>query len=530
LIFEVILIQLAQMNRKFGAKNPENRQNLKFERGQMLKAVKVVTAAEMARIETLAYEDGFKQEQFMEQAGESVAKHVDEFIQEHALEKKVCFIAGKGNNAGDGFAALCFLLDKGYTVTAWHIFPPTVCSLLCQKMRERFQKKAGVIHTVSNTASIHFEGVILEGLVGTGFKGKAEGILANTIESANHSGLPILSIDIPAGLNGSTGEVGSVAIHATKTIFLEFPKLGFFQNEGWNHVGKLVMGHFGLDKKYKAKANPCCYLFDTSSLSCLLPPLKRTRHKYEAGYVLAFAGSKQMPGAALLASQGALRAGCGIVRLFHPPHMEAELSFAPYELIKESWTTKSLIRLREESKRAKSMLIGPGMGRSSGAKQMIKQLLKETKLPTVIDADALYFLAENPSWKLPKEAILTPHHGEMQRLLSTFKGKSEAQAFADAKGVTLVLKGAPTFIYHPQSLPLIIGHGDPGMATAGSGDVLTGILAAMLAQGLDTKSAACVSVALHAIAGEISADFLTSYCMTASDILHFLPMAFSRAI
>ena len=493
----------------------------------MLKALKVVTAQEMARIESLSFCEGFNEEQFMEQAGKSVAKRVDEFIQEHALEKKVSFVAGKGNNAGDGFVALSFLLDMGYSVTAWHIFPATVCSPLCQKMRERFQKKGGVIHNVSNTVSLHFEGVILEGLVGTGFKGKAEGILANAIECANHARLPILSIDIPAGLSGSTGEVGSVAIHATQTIFLEFPKFGFFQNEGWNHVGKLVAGHFGLDEKYKAKANPCSYLFDTSSLSSLLPPLKRTRHKYEAGYVLAFAGSKQMPGAALLSSMGALRAGCGIVRLFHPPHMEAELSFSPYELIKESWTPKSLPRLREESKRAKAMLIGPGMGRSSSAKQMIKTLLKETKLPTVIDADALYFLAENPSWKLPKKAILTPHHGEMQRLL---KGRSDVQAYVDQSQVTLVLKGAPTFIYHPHSLPLIIGHGDPGMATAGSGDVLTGMLAAMLAQGLDAKTAACVAVALHAIAGEIAADFLTSYCMTASDILHFLPLAFSRAI
>ena len=495
----------------------------------MLKAVKVVTAQEMARVEALAYEEGFHEEQFMQQAGESVAKCVEEFIQDHALQKKVSLIAGKGNNAGDAFACASYLLGRGYSVVAWHIFPLNICSPLCKKMYERFQKMGGVIHNVSKASSIHFEGIILEGLVGNGFKGKAEGILASVIQCANEARLPILSIDIPAGVNGTTGEVGSVAIHATQTIFLEFPKWGFFQNEGWNHVGKLVAGHFGLDKRYRAKANPSAYLFDSSSVSRLLPPIKRTRHKYEAGYVLAFAGSKQMPGAALLASLGALRAGSGIVRLFHPPHMEAELSNAPYELIKEAWIPKSLSRLREESKRAKALLIGPGMGRSPSAKAMIKLLLKETKLPSVIDADALYFIAQNPTWKLPKKAILTPHQGEMQRLLSTFASQS-IQAFVDAKEVTLVLKGAPTFIYHPDSLPLIIGHGDPGMATAGSGDVLTGMLAGMLAQGLDTKTAACIAVCLHAIAGEIAADFLTSYCMTATDILHFLPMAFSRAI
>lgn len=496
----------------------------------MLKALKVVTAQEMARIEALAYADGASEERFMEGAGQSIAKRTVEFIEDRQREKKVTLIVGKGNNGGDGFAAGCALLELGYAVTAWHIFPPSACSALCQKMRARFEKKGGVIHNVSNMASIHFEGVILEGLVGTGFRGKAEGVLASAIECINQSRLPVLAIDIPAGVNGSSGEVGSVAVHATQTFFLEFPKLGFFQNEGWNYVGKLVSAPFGLDKRYKAKANPSAYLFDTTSLSALLPPMKRTRHKYQAGYVLAFAGSKHMPGAAILSSYGALRGGCGIVRLFHPPHMEAELSYAPHELIKEAWTAKSVSRLREEAKRAKSMLIGPGMGRTASGKQTIKTLLKEASLPTVIDADALYFIAHNPSWKLPPESILTPHHGEMQTLLSTYETKKgdKVQAYVEAKKITLVLKGAPTFIYHPGSLPVIIGHGDPGMATAGSGDVLTGVLAAMLAQGLDPKTAACVAVALHAIAGEIAASFLTSYAMTASDILHFLPMAFSR--
>ncbi len=494
----------------------------------MLKALKVVTAQEMARIESLAYADGVSEEQFMEGAGLSIAKRTAEFIEDGQREKKVALIAGKGNNGGDAFAAGCALLDLSYAVTAWHLFPPNACSALCQKMRARFEKKGGIVHTVSNTASIHFEGVILEGLVGTGFRGKAEGILAGAIECVNAARLPVLAIDIPAGVNGSSGEVGSVAIHATQTFFLEFPKLGFFQNDGWNYVGKLISAHFGLDKRYKAKASPSAYLFDTASLA--LPPMQRTRHKYQAGYVLAFAGSKHMPGAAILSSYGALRGGCGIVRLFHPPRMEAELSNAPYELIKEAWTTQWVSRLREEAKRAKSVLIGPGMGCTASAKQMIKTVLKETALPTVIDADALYFIAHNPAWKLPADSILTPHQGEMQALLSTYETKKgdKVQAFVEAKKITLVLKGAPTFIYHPGSLPVIIGHGDPGMATAGSGDVLTGVLAAMLAQGLDPKTAACVAVTLHAIAGEIAAGFLTSYSMTASDILHFLPMAFSR--
>lgn len=240
-----------------------------------------------------------------------------------------------------------------------------------------------------------------------------------------------------------------------------------------------------------------------------------------------------MPGAALLASFAALRAGAGIVRLLHPCGMETELSGAPFELIREGWDGKDLQHLQQEASRAKAMLIGPGIGRSNAAKKMLHQILKKIDLPMVLDADALYFLAEHSSWQLPAGSLLTPHHGEMNLLLSQFtRDKKEllelCQAFAEEKKVTVVLKGAPTFIFHPSAAPLVITRGDPGMATAGSGDVLTGIIAAMVAQGLDARTAAALSVYLHGCSGEAAADFLTSYCMTASDLIDFLPEAFKN--
>ena len=148
----------------------------------------------------------------------------------------------------------------------------------------------------------------------------------------------------------------------------------------------------------------------------------------------------------------------------------------------------------------------------------------------VIDADALFFLAENPSWKLPRGSILTPHQGEMHRLLGEAPSWELCQAFAEEKQVTLVLKGAPTVIFHPGQLPLIITRGDPGMATAGSGDVLTGILAALVAQGLHPRCAAAVGVTLHGVSGEVAARELTSYCMTASDLIGYLPEAFKSVL
>ncbi len=500
----------------------------------MLKGLAVVTAQEMARIERLACDDGASEQRFMDNAGLSIAEITEDFAEEELLPRKVSLIAGKGNNGGDAFAAGLALLDKGFSVSAWHIYPPHACTPLCQQMRKRFEKKGGIVHALSNENAFNYrpEGIILDGLVGTGFKGKAEGILARTIERTNSANLPIIAIDIPSGLNGTSGTVDSVAIRAKKTIYLELPKIGFFIQEGWDHVGQLLRGSFGLDEKYCKGAQPSAYLLDTNTLGQLLPPIKRTRHKYDAGYVLGFAGSKNMPGAAILSSFSTLLAGAGIVRLFHPKDMNAELSAAPYEIIKEEWDGKSLTQIKKESARAKAQFIGPGMGRTKMAQSAIKTLLKHSTLPTVLDADALFFLAHNPACTLPSQCILTPHHGEMHRLLSSFSTKSAdpIQAYVNHKKATLVLKGAPTFVFHDKAIPIIIAHGDPGMATAGSGDVLTGIIAAMLAQGLEPQIAACVAVSLHGIAGEIAASHLTSYCVTASKLMDFLPDAFSTCV
>lgn len=489
----------------------------------MSMSIAVVTVQEMARLEQWACSDGASEKQFMENAGQSIAALTEHFIEENFLPRTVSLIVGKGNNGGDAFAAGLALLDKGFSVTAWHIFPVNACSALCQEMRQRFQKKGGVIHPLAKYRPV---GVILDGLVGTGFKGKAEGVLAQAIEETNAADLPILAIDIPSGLNGTSGAVKSVAIRATQTLFLELPKIGFFINKGWDHVGTLAKAEFGLDHKYKEKAQAAAHLLDPSNV--ILPPIKRTRHKYEAGYVLACAGSKEMPGAAILASYAALLAGAGIVRLFHFKHMAAELSSAPVELIKEEWDGKSVGRIHAECMRAKALLIGPGIGRSKAAQAAIKKVLTFCTLPAVIDADALYFLSEHPKWDLHPHSILTPHRGEMHMLLSSFRaqGHDPIQSYVDHKKTTLVLKGAPTFIFHENATPIIVARGDPGMATAGAGDVLTGMIAAMLAQGLAPLPAACAAVTLHALAGEIGASHLTSYCLTASKILEFIPDAF----
>lgn len=479
----------------------------------------VITADEMKRIEKMAIDAGEDELRFMENAGAGIARIVEAFSPE-----EITLLIGKGNKGGDAFTAGAILLKKGFAVKAYHLYPLEECSPLCQKMGSLF--KGPIIPFTRETT---FEkGVILDGILGTGFHGAASGIVAEAIEKANSSDLPIFAIDVPSGLNGSTGEVGTLAIQAHTTISLGLPKLGFFIGKGWNHIGDLVHVDFGLPQSAIDQANISAHLISEAKAAAALPKMERDRHKYQAGYILAVAGSSGMPGAALMCCQAALKSGAGIVRLFYPKQMKEELVSAPYELIREEWDLVDDHRLIEEAKRAKALMIGPGVGRSEAAEKAVTKILQTTHLPCVIDADALFFIARNKTMKLPEKSILTPHHQEMERILGSPPTFAKCQAFVEEKQVTLLLKGGPTVIFHPATAPLIIPHGDPGMAKAGTGDVLTGIIAAFVAQGLAMRDAAALGALLHALAGEIAAEEETSYCVVATDLILYLPDAIQQ--
>lgn len=239
-----------------------------------------------------------------------------------------------------------------------------------------------------------------------------------------------------------------------------------------------------------------------------------------------------MPGAALLSSLSALRGGAGIVKLLHPEGMQAELSNAPYELIKVPYNPDDVEKISELFDKASALFIGPGIGRSSETKNLLSQLFPQIKKPCVIDADALTLVAEG-ELSLPEHALITPHMGEMLRLLQikppqplNLSFLRVCQSYAEEQRITLILKGGPTFIFHPDTPLHVCPAGDPGMATAGSGDVLTGLLGALLAQGLTPHHAALLGVYIHGLAGEHAALEITSYCVTASDILFYFPEGF----
>lgn len=488
----------------------------------------------MAQIEARAYRDGASEMDFMEEAGSGVALVAHDYAEMHQLDRHILLLCGKGNNAGDAYVAGIHLLHLDYDVAALQLAPIEEASSLCKENHRRFIQEGGRVQEVRTSAEIVFpdHGLIIDGIFGTGFHGSVGEPFATAIRLANSSSLPIIAIDIPSGLHGETGDVEGEAIVAVETAFLGLPKTGFFLKEGWNHVGKLRYVDFGVPQAYIDEAEADLIMSTEDVVRPLLPRIVRNRHKYQRGYVIGLAGSPGMSGAALLSSLAALRGGAGMVRLLHPDGMQAELADAPFELIRIPYHPDDIDGVAELLAKPSALFIGPGMGLTPEKKQFLSRLLPHVQKPCVIDADALTLISEE-KMTLPERSLLTPHMGEMLRLLKlpapqplNLSFLRICQNYAEAEKITLILKGGPTFVFQPDSPIMVNPVGDPGMATAGSGDVLTGLLAALLSQGLTPHQAAILGVYIHGLAGEHAALELSSYCMTASDILFYFPEGF----
>ncbi len=496
--------------------------------------MKIVTSKEMSDLEAKAYKDGMQEEEFMEKAGEGVAFIVSDYIENHFLEPHVLLLCGKGNNAGDAYVAGIRLLEMEFEVTAIQVVPIRDTTPLCRENYNRFMQAGGKLWDGSTPFDELFYsqiGVIVDGLFGTGFRGTVQEPFASIIDFANKTRKPIISIDIPSGLNGETGMIEGETVIATETAFLGLPKLGFFLRDGWDSVGKLRYVDFGLPDEYVEASSSKMIMLTSDFLFPLLPKVRRSRHKYQAGYVVGLACSPDMPGAGIMAATAALRGGAGIVRLLYPEGMRQELSNSAVELIKTPYDPRNPAEVLGYLNKATAVFVGPGMGMEKTTQKLLAEVIPHIEVPCVIDADALNFLAEHKV-TLPGNAILTPHRGEFARLVHKpyfeevdWELLELCQKYADDHKVTLVLKGGPTFIFHHGKPIAVNPMGDPGMATAGSGDVLTGLIAALLAQGMPPQHAAMMGVFIHGNAGEHAALDHTSYCMTATDIINYFPEA-----
>lgn len=496
--------------------------------------MRIVTSKEMAALEAQAYRAGMQEADFMAKAGEGVAFIVGDYIESHGLEPRVLLLCGKGNNAGDAYVAGIHLLEMEYEVTAIQAVPIEQTTLLCRGHHASFLEEGGKVWDGSYPIEHLFfgdMGLIVDGLFGTGFRGTVQEPFASIIELANRSMKPIIAIDIPSGLSGESGAVEGEVIVAAETAFLGLPKVGFFLRDGWDCVGKLRHVDFGLPQQYVDESSAPMVMLTPEFLRPLLPKLRRSRHKYQAGYVVGLAGSATMPGAALLAGMAALRSGAGIVRVLYPEGIRQVFTAAMPELLLTPYQPDDFASLIAEINKASAAFIGPGLGLTEASRQLMRQVIPKIEVPCVLDADALNFLAEEPL-QLPRHAILTPHRGELKRLLHLAAIEevdrellTRCQRYAEEHSVTLILKGGPTFVFHRGKPMAVNPTGDPGMATAGSGDVLTGLIASLLAQGAPPPHASMLGVFLHGHAGEHAALDYTSYCLTATDIVSYFPEA-----
>jgi NAD(P)H-hydrate epimerase len=497
---------------------------------------KIVTSKEMARVEELAIAEGDSRGDgdggaYMLSAGEAIARHIEQFCEKKGLSKTLTVIVGKGNKGGDGYTAAYLLKAKGFEVIVYQLYPMEQCSILCIERASRFLQMNGKVVLAQKGEQLKnpAEGVVLDAIFGTGFIGKIHGVIGEIVQIINGWEIPIISIDIPSGVSGNQGIVEGNAILANQTIALGAYKVGHFLGDGFLHSGEIHLASFGMSGKFNDELNPFAYVISRNILKAYWPKRLRTEHKYKVGQVIAFVGSKRMTGAALLSASAALRSGAGIVKLFHPPGIDEEFITAPYELIKSSWVNYDEVLI--ELKRSKSAIIGPGLGRSHETLLFLQTLIPKIDIPIVLDADALFFYNRLPKVSAP--LILTPHEGELLQLLNLEKRPQDpielimkTQKFVHEEQVTLIYKGAPTFIFHPNKHPLIAPYGCAGMATAGSGDVLTGMVGAILARGVEVRKAAAMGVVLHQLAGEIAANRLSEDYMCASDLITSLPDLF----
>lgn len=436
--------------------------------------------------------------------------------------KHIAVFCGGGNNAGDGYVVARLAHEHGLSVMVYQ------CKALedlpsAARQSARTALAAGVECQSADEPIDSEVELIIDALLGQGLKGPVQGAIGNAIQQINASGLPVISLDVPSGLNADTGLVENLCVKATHTITFIGLKTGLFTLDGPDYSGHIQCRYLKLEPCLN-KLPPFATLLNRQTLSLPLPARKRNSHKGDYGHVLVIGGGEGMPGAAGLAAIAAMRAGAGLVTIATwPEHVQSLVPLVPEAIIYGVKTAKELAPLLEK---ATVCMIGPGLGESQWAKQLFLAAIT-SQLPMIIDASALRLLAEHP--QVDDNWILTPHPGEAGHLLSCTTAAIQAdryKAVADIQqqyGGVVVLKGNGTLLQTADRTTFVCPIGNPGMASAGMGDVLSGIIAGLCAQGFTLSEAAKLGVWLHATAGDQIAAKKGPIGLLARDVIDILP-------
>jgi len=532
--------------------------------------MKVVTAEEMREIDKRTIEKyGISGNVLMERAGLAVSYRIKELFG----RKKVIVVSGSGNNGGDGLVVARNLHNEGWEVKVFLTGGPEDLkgdALVQYKAAVKFgvdiQPVEELLANYSSILTRH--PMIVDAILGTGLNKNVSGILSEVFSLLNRSHIPIISIDIPSGISADNGQVLGAAVKADYTVTFGFPKRGHFLYPGTEYAGKLFIEDIGFPEDLLNAEKLKIELLGKEAVSALIPERNRYSHKGNYGHVLIVAGSRGKTGAALMTVKACLRTGAGLVTLGIPESLADVFQSRVTEEMILILPDKGDGTLSEKAsgdildfmdKKADLIAIGPGIGVSEGTRKLMKVLMRNLSKPVVIDADGLNSIdGEREVFRKARgPVILTPHPGEMARLLS---GRSEsvrrnrkksalaaapnafgvrlrdkierdrintAISFARETGTYLVLKGVPTVIATPDGKVFISSTGNPGMATGGTGDVLTGMISGFLGQTMNPLQACVLGVYMHGLAGDLAASEKGEYSLIASDVIEKIPAAFS---
>jgi len=462
----------------------------------------------------------------------------EEFSQHfNDTEKPILILCGTGNNGGDGLAVARLLHHAGYEVTVWLAMVSEEGSPDYTANLKRLPRWNAVqvisLEKDDPLPEVPIGGVIIDGLFGSGLNRPVEGYWATVLTHLNEAPAKRVAIDIPSGVFADQPSEG-VSFRADQTITFECPKLAFFIPENEDRVGEWTVVPIGLHAPALDGLETPYFFTTEQDAAAIWRPRKRFAHKGTQGHALMICGSYGMIGAAILSVRSCLRSGPGLVT--------AHLPTCGYQIMQSS-VPEAIVSIDchgyywsevPTTEAYAAIGVGCGIGQKATTSEALLQLLQTTDTPMVLDADALNLLAEHADWMnhIPPGSILTPHPGEFRRLAGSFDNHLDRlkhlRELARNKKCTFVLKGAYTAVALPSGEIHFNGSGNPGMATAGSGDVLTGLLTGLLAQGYSSESAAMLGVYIHGLAGDLAADELGHEALLASDLVQYLGRAFHR--
>jgi ADP-dependent NAD(P)H-hydrate dehydratase / NAD(P)H-hydrate epimerase len=473
-------------------------------------------------------------------------------------QRPILIFCGPGNNGGDGFVLARLLNENQMKSVVLLLGQPDKLSPDCTIQYDRFSVLGGRTLAIDSEEALasgvdgelnmasQFAPLLVDAMLGTGSRGAPRGLMGDAVAGINalrkSHDAEVVAVDIPTGVDTDSGQTAGDAVMADLTVSMAYAKPGFYFYPGKEHVGQLAVVDIGIPATVEADVGLPISLMDRRETARLLPVPEPTTHKGRQGRLLIVGGSIGLSGAPVLAAEGALQSGAGLITVAVPQELnsvlESKLTEAmtlPVPQTEAGGISHSAGELlREKLTMSDACLIGPGLGREEASLALARSLLGACHGGLVIDADGLFALAENESWRLPAQrwAILTPHPGEMARLLglerlasSTSALWEKAAQYGKAKNCIVVLKGATTVVAAPDGEIWINSSGNPGLATGGSGDVLSGVIASFLAQGMAPLDAARLGVYLHGFAADRLCAAVGTAGVTPLALCHEIPMA-----